>query len=761
MREETCSQPPNRRADLLARTLLTLGTLVPYWPLLTFGVIHVTDDRFTSDIWNGELPGRAHFGAFVREHGTLPNWSSLGCGGGPSFGGEEPFSLLLFSQLPVAAALDALLIAWLLVAAHGGYSFARRIGASRPGAWLAGFSFALSGYLVMQLKHLGIVGTVVWLPLGFLCLDHALSPVIFARRVLWLCGFALVFGAQVLAGFPQSAYICAIAYGAYSLYVVLARVPAPGERFVGRVVLPLLAAACSVTLGALIGAVLLLPLGALGAVSDRGGGNTFEWASQLNYNPANALTFLVPYINGDVADGTYKARSLFWEDYGYVGAATFLLAIYAAVRHWRVPRVRFFVGLALGCYLLVLGPATPVFRIAFEVIPGFSLFRFPTRFLVVVDFCLCVLAALGLSHLPGDLLPWFRRAGGERVLPLLMVALCIGTELDLILHQSHQNPMVQASSWFQPPTTVNALRREPGGPPRVFTPFHMEYHLAANVAAQGWADLRPYYALRELLQPNSNLYWNIASADCYAGISARWVVDTWGDHSRGSLLVYKTLRANIPLRRIETKPVFVSLMRAYGVTHVISPLAIPALEPRVPLGEDDTLDVNLYRVPGARRVRVVEHAVVAADTAAAVRELFDDRFEPDAVVVLSEAPAQLASPPAVRREPAAGGSARIEHEHDAELIVHATAPRGGYLVVSDTFFPGWTATVDGTPAPIYRANLSVRAVPLGPGSHRVQFRYVVQGRARGRLLSACALAVLACALLGSLYALRRKARAGP
>ena len=51
------------RADMTARVFLTLGALLPYWRLLTFGVIYVTDDVFTSDIFNGELPGRV-----VQEH---------------------------------------------------------------------------------------------------------------------------------------------------------------------------------------------------------------------------------------------------------------------------------------------------------------------------------------------------------------------------------------------------------------------------------------------------------------------------------------------------------------------------------------------------------------------------------------------------------------------------------------------------------------------------------------------------------------------
>ena len=51
------------------------------------------------------------------------------------------------------------------------------------------------------------------------------------------------------------------------------------------------------------------------------------------------------------------------------------------------------------------------------------------------------------------------------------------------------------------------------------------------------------------------------------------------------------------------------------------------------------------------------------------------------------------------------------------------SPEAGYLVLSDAFAPGWSARVDGAPAPILRANGLFRAVRLVPGSHEVIMRY--------------------------------------
>ena len=55
--------------------------------------------------------------------------------------------------------------------------------------------------------------------------------------------------------------------------------------------------------------------------------------------------------------------------------------------------------------------------------------------------------------------------------------------------------------------------------------------------------------------------------------------------------------------------------------------------------------------------------------------------------------------------------------------VEAELPRPGLLVLSEAWFPGWVASVDGAPAEILRADYVLRGVALGAGSHRVRFDY--------------------------------------
>lgn len=727
-----------RRAELTARALLTVGALLPYWRLLTFRVVYVTDDLFSSDIFNGELPVRVLIGAMMRT-GEAPLWSSALCSGIPLTGGlGEPIGLAAFAAFPPAVALNLLLIVLLQVAAHGAYDLARRCGAGLPGAVMAGLAFSGSGYFAAQLKHVSILATVAWLPVGLAVIDRALAPTgssAIARRLFFIAVFGLVFAEQVLAGFPQSAYICALVYGAFALVRALGNF----DRVKRFSLSPFLLAGLgvAVVLAVAAGAVVLLPLSELGAMSDRSASLGWRWASKAVYWPWNALTFVVPYINGDVSDNTYRGPSIFWEDYGYVGLATFLLSIYGAVRCWRRPLVMFFAATTVVAYLMVLGRTTVAYFLAYALLPGMNLFRLPTRFLVVVELGLAVLAAIGLTRVTTDLNRRFATTW-PRLAQSVAVVVCVGTSADLWWHQPRQNPMVPASVWLAPPRSVSAIRAD-AQHPRTYTPNHFQLHVQAFGRASGWTRLDPYFNLRDVLQPNlGGGYWNLPSADCYAGLAPRWYVDVWGDHNRRGLVAPQLARVSPKDQTFQVSPQFSRVMGAYGVTHVLSPY--PAQGAPLPL-MGHSGHAFIYRVEGAARVRFVPAARHVGTNREAASRLLDASFDPDREVLLHDAAQTVAS---TTDEVSAVLTPRpvITREDARHVVINVEAPVAGFLLLADTFYPGWSAEVDGKPAPIIRANISVRAVQLQKGRHVVRFVYDAPAFFRGLWITAAAFSVL-------------------
>jgi uncharacterized membrane protein YfhO len=97
----------------------------------------------------------------------------------------------------------------------------------------------------------------------------------------------------------------------------------------------------------------------------------------------------------------------------------------------------------------------------------------------------------------------------------------------------------------------------------------------------------------------------------------------------------------------------------------------------------------------------------------------------------------------------------VTHEDSGQLLIDAEAPEDGFLLLADTFYPGWTAHVDGRPTPIYRANLSVRGIRLPKGRHEVRFTYDLPGFWRGLRITLLAVSTLLIWAGGAAYADRR------
>jgi hypothetical protein len=89
--------------------------------------------------------------------------------------------------------------------------------------------------------------------------------------------------------------------------------------------------------------------------------------------------------------------------------------------------------------------------------------------------------------------------------------------------------------------------------------------------------------------------------------------------------------------------------------------------------------------------------------------------------VLLEQPTPL--PPRAADSRAVAGSARIARYANTEIDIEAEAPDGGFLLLNDVWHPWWRAEVDGRATDILKANVLFRAVPVGPGIHRIHFAF--------------------------------------
>jgi hypothetical protein len=172
-----------------------------------------------------------------------------------------------------------------------------------------------------------------------------------------------------------------------------------------------------------------------------------------------------------------------------------------------------------------------------------------------------------------------------------------------------------------------------------------------------------------------------------------------------------------------------------GIKYIIAGKAgAPADGNIIPVFNQDP-DVNIYLNQDALpRILFVGQAVIAPNHDAAWTAVRAEDFDPATTVILE-------SGTPLDTQPTVSELAVLQYDLNTVTIALAT-DQPGYLVLSDAYYPGWRATVDGQPAPIERANYAFRAVYVPEGQHTVQFVFDPWLWKVGLLISGITLVVL-------------------
>ncbi len=246
-----------------------------------------------------------------------------------------------------------------------------------------------------------------------------------------------------------------------------------------------------------------------------------------------------------------------------------------------------------------------------------------------------------------------------------------------------------------------------------------------------------------LLPPEIPTFYGIADLRCYDGIGLERV-DTIIDAALGRF----RRQAMDPGRTTSPGPDF-ALLGLLSVRYLAHLDPARSGFPRVsfaeaPGGTDATaieqacpIFENPYFLP---RARLVGGAVIEPDDGRALALLRQPAFRGDRDVVLAGGEPRAAPGASV-------GRAHIDTSRPDRVRVEIAPTAPAWLVLCDSWYPGWTARVDGQPREIIRANVAFRAVAVAPGEHAVEFRYEPLPHRIGAIISGLLVALLAGALL--------------
>ncbi len=153
------------------------------------------------------------------------------------------------------------------------------------------------------------------------------------------------------------------------------------------------------------------------------------------------------------------------------------------------------------------------------------------------------------------------------------------------------------------------------------------------------------------------------------------------------------------------------------------------------------------------------HAETAQNEDEAFQRLRDSTTDFSRTIIIETAEAakdeKLQQLTRKENETAQTNTVRITRNAPNTIDIEAETARLGLLFLSEPFAPGWTATVDGQKAQLYKANGAFMAVPVREGNHTVKFNYAPSSFYFGAAITAATMAAITAYYMAKLLGLLR------
>ena len=719
------------------------------------------------------------FGAsYLKATGGFPQWNPYLFGGMPfiaAMHGDIFYpTFLLRLIMPTDAAMTWSFILHLFLAGLFAFRFLRASGFAFHASLIGGAAYMMSGQLASLVSpgHDGKLTVSALFPLGLWMLTLGMRH---GRRWSWGV-LALTVGLAVLSPHPQLLQYMLLASAAFTLHLAVSELrkrEVPALRVVGRMGLALV----SVGIGLAMGAIQYLPVREYVAWSPRAGGLA-DYSTAVSFGwPAKELfDAYLPEFTGMV-EAYWGANAIHLHS-DYVGAIVLLLAGAAFGGLRADPRRGFIIFWAVTfviALLWALGGDTPFYRIPYAIVPGTKYFRAPATVFFVGTMGLSVLAARGAERM------LLRELGLKYVIAWLSFAvLVVGLAMTGVLDDFAQalaaddladlvisnSAAVKVGAWRSFAFVLFAAASIIAYRKSRLSLAKAGMLIAVLTAADGWSIMRRYWIFSD---PAAVVYRTDAAiervkADSQParvlpleltynprrdvhlqgdGLMVHRVRNVLGYHGNQLNFYNMLLQKDQDFQQVFNPQIWQMLNIRYLMTNTDNVSRyFPGAEWVIgPVENAAGTPVYLYRLPGDNPYAWVTPTLVEADDDAVAATIFNPGFDltrtglfapnediqsPDSLMVLP-----LAVPLSAKVNSYEPGRVSLE--------LSGPAPEGSALLVSENYYPGWQATVDGKPVPVGRANITLVGIALPAGGRKVELTFDNPTYHQGKLITLLAL----------------------
>jgi hypothetical protein len=684
----------------------------------------------------GEDLGVQVFGWFQSEAeqwhaGSFPLWDPRLWNGQPTAGQAQPAPLYPLNWFVFGSPLHEgklqrgylrfyrVLIHFLALACC--FALCRDLGMSRAASLLAGGAFAFDGVIGTSPWPQWVNGAS-WAPAVFLFLLRSAGS---ERPVFNAALSGACLGMSFLSGHHQIPIFLGVAWALAWGWAILC-----GN---GRPV----AALVSVVVALLSAAPQMLPAVEFGKLSLRwlGSGGPVGWNDAVPhsihetyaYPPSAFLSIVFP--------------SPPWHVDPHMGAITVVLATLGLALGWKKKGVPMFALVAVTGCAIAFGGWSLLHGVLYGAMPGFEKARNPATAMSLVNFGLAVLAGTGLDALREKAESrWVSRAIGALCAVATVAALGLAfVKRPDVLEQTG----VTAVAALAGAAIIHGIRsgavtiRQATSVLVLIAFLEFSNSLGvllsprSNVALDKWLiEMQGHKDIAEYLKSQPGRFRvDVADKDFARNWGAAHGFDVWGGYVPA--VTRNVISNETHLRQVKL---------LWGTAFSISKQPGDEYQQEVMKSPDG---YKVFRNEGAfPRVWVV-HRVIEVSGQAAINDFIRTRHQELSKGAIATKPYALPMLPCPEES-----VVNLESHRGTTIEISATMACNGLVVISETFYPGWRAYVDGTPTRILEVNGGMRAFFVPKGAHKLQMRY-----RPGSVYAGVACAGLAVA---GLFVLRRR-----